>query len=646
MTDQTDAPPQDTRHAADDTAVDVTIVSCVADEAPYLLEWIAWHVLVGAARFVIFSRASSDGTDAMLDRLSELGPLQHHRLEDPPDDKPVFRAALEAAAELPAVAKAEWVLPILPDEFLDITIGHGTLADLLDATEANRADGLALPWRVMGSNGQVGFDPAPVTERFRRGSRIDPPEAPGLHSYRSLYRPTSFTRPGPYRPWGPPTGVPHGKGKGNTPRQVWLNASGDDATAAFRDQKWRDQNHYPPAALAFDYACVRRYAVKSRAEFLHRQLRVGIPAEGGRAPEGWNAWLLRDINSVAMPPLGPAVLREAIAELEGDPALADIQDRARDRLLREVANLTESQPAAQLFFETGDTRDPPAPALAGAAAEETQPRFLCIATHPRAGTVWLRRAMREAAKAMDVPRIEVNGLFDLKALPSVGPAILMNYDGSFPRPLFAMEEARLIHIVRDPRDMLISAAQFHPVAPRKGYPDLHELRPEFQGMSYQEFMKALPDDLTRLAFEMDHRHADVAESMMAWVTGRANTLELRYEDLIADVDCARFAAALAWAGVDGIDANTMLASYWKHALFGGLAQSTNVDAQLRRLIQSGQPERWRREMPRDLARRYAAAHGPLLRALGYASDDAWVDTCPTATEIAAAGAARSATQAG
>jgi len=643
MTDRTDAPSPDDPH---DASVDVTIVSCVADEAPYLLEWVAWHVLVGAARFVVYSCGPTDGTDDMLDRLSELGPLEHHRLGELPDDRPRFRAALDEAAALPAVAEAEWVLPLLPDEFMDITVGDGTFDDLFDACEAERADALAMPWRMMGSGGQVAFDPAPVTERFCRGSRITPPEAPGLRGYRSLYRPASFTRPGPCRPWGPPTGTPHGRGKNKARQQAWLNGAGDDATEAFNGQEWHEQDLYPPPALAFDHASVRCYAVKSRAEFLHRQLWEGIPPKRNRVPEGWNAWLQRDINTRALPPLGPAVLRDAIAELEGDARLADIQERARARLIRQVRSLTDSQQAARLFFETGDTRDPPAPRGADAPPPSgPAPRFLCVATHPRGGTVWLRRTLRDAARAMDVPMIEVASLFDLKHLPSSGPAILVNWRGTFPRPIFGMEEARIVHLVRDPRDILISATQFHPVAPEQGHMALHEPRPELQGLSYQQFVKALPDDDTRMAFEMEHRHAAVAEEMMAWELSRANTLELRYEDLIGDVSCSGFAAALDWAGIAGLDANTLLASYWKHAIFGGLARSPNVDPFLRRHIRSAQPERWRREMPREIAQDYEARFGALLRVLGYAEDGAWVGQCPTANELAAAGATRSAVRA-
>ncbi|MCB1331900.1 MAG: glycosyltransferase family 2 protein, partial [Maritimibacter sp.] len=41
------------------------IVGCMKDEAPYILEWIAYHRMIGVDNFLIYTNGCSDGTDAL-----------------------------------------------------------------------------------------------------------------------------------------------------------------------------------------------------------------------------------------------------------------------------------------------------------------------------------------------------------------------------------------------------------------------------------------------------------------------------------------------------------------------------------------------------------------------------------------------------
>ena len=53
------------------------LIGTVCDEGPWLLEWIAHNQAVGFTSQVIASNDCTDGTDAMLDRLTELGVVTH-----------------------------------------------------------------------------------------------------------------------------------------------------------------------------------------------------------------------------------------------------------------------------------------------------------------------------------------------------------------------------------------------------------------------------------------------------------------------------------------------------------------------------------------------------------------------------------------
>ena len=47
--------------------------STVRNEGPYLLEWIAWHQVLGVTDFLVYSNDCDDGSDLLLNRLAEHG---------------------------------------------------------------------------------------------------------------------------------------------------------------------------------------------------------------------------------------------------------------------------------------------------------------------------------------------------------------------------------------------------------------------------------------------------------------------------------------------------------------------------------------------------------------------------------------------
>lgn len=55
----------------------ITAVTCVKNEGPFLLEWIAFHQCIGVTDFLFYSNDCDDGTDTLLDALAELGHLRH-----------------------------------------------------------------------------------------------------------------------------------------------------------------------------------------------------------------------------------------------------------------------------------------------------------------------------------------------------------------------------------------------------------------------------------------------------------------------------------------------------------------------------------------------------------------------------------------
>ena len=47
------------------------------EEGPFILEWIAYHQMLGITDFLFYSNDCTDGTDALLDGLAQQGHVVH-----------------------------------------------------------------------------------------------------------------------------------------------------------------------------------------------------------------------------------------------------------------------------------------------------------------------------------------------------------------------------------------------------------------------------------------------------------------------------------------------------------------------------------------------------------------------------------------
>ncbi|MGH1367294.1 MAG: glycosyltransferase family 2 protein [Maritimibacter sp.] len=182
-----------------------TAVLTVRNEGAFLIEWLAHHRGIGFTDFVVFSNDCEDGTDAMLDRLEEMGELHHIRNDGPYDEAGIQFTALKIADKHPAVRKADWLLALDIDEFVNIHVGDHTLEALLGALPD--ADAITLTWRLFGNGGLVRFRDGPVTAQFTKAA----PEVMywpwRAFMFKTLYRNNgSYKKLGVHRPRAPVNG--------------------------------------------------------------------------------------------------------------------------------------------------------------------------------------------------------------------------------------------------------------------------------------------------------------------------------------------------------------------------------------------------------------------------------------------------------
>jgi len=262
-----------------------------------------------------------------------------------------------------------------------------------------------------------------------------------------------------------------------------------------------------------------------------------------------------------------------------------------------------------------------------------QPRFLCIGTHHKTGTIWMRKVFKLIAKTQDIPFMQLYRAIRLKDAAPTGPQIMVNWSANFPNELLAMEHARFLHIIRDPRDVLLSGMRYHRIAPLTNEKFLSIERPEWDGKTYKAYLNDLPDDNARLMFEMENKHNETVNEMLRWPYGHPRAADLKYEDLIEDTDCKIFRRVMTDFNIEGLDVDKAVQSYWDRSLFGGLARNADREARVQLHVASGKKAQWVSKLPREVAEPYAERYGHALKTLGYAENNDWVQDCLPAKEI-------------
>lgn len=165
----------------------VYVATCMKDEGPFILEWLAWHKSVGVTDLVVFTNDCTDGTDALLDRLADLGHLTHLPNPALATGLTAFQpVALAYAHHLRPMREADVFLSMDVDEFLNIRVGDGTLNALFKAT--GPFDVISISEVNHGANQQEHFAPGWLTEQFPGHQSTTPGWKKSRRGVKSLVR--------------------------------------------------------------------------------------------------------------------------------------------------------------------------------------------------------------------------------------------------------------------------------------------------------------------------------------------------------------------------------------------------------------------------------------------------------------------------
>ena len=125
------------------------LISCMKDEGPFILEFVAHHLVLGFERIVIASNDCRDGSDRLLDALARHGYIAHVRNILKPGDIPQH-AGYDRIRASHDIDSAEWLMMLDADEFLHVSVGDHSV-QALTALAAPDVDVIALNAMTFGS---------------------------------------------------------------------------------------------------------------------------------------------------------------------------------------------------------------------------------------------------------------------------------------------------------------------------------------------------------------------------------------------------------------------------------------------------------------------------------------------------------------
>jgi hypothetical protein len=165
--------------------------------------------------------------------------------------------------------------------------------------------------------------------------------------------------------------------------------------------------------------------------------------------------------------------------------------------------------------------------------------LIVVGTHHKTGTVWMQQLFLEICSEQGLEFFQG----DQDALPARAHVFLQEHSrvdfSALPRPY------RGIHLIRDPRDVLISGAHYHR---RSSEAWLHVRRLRFYGLTYQEAIRTCRSLADAVAFEMRHSGGHTIREMLSWSYSNPLMYEVKYEDLVDDAGMARLVEIFSFLG--------------------------------------------------------------------------------------------------
>ncbi|MBR8828224.1 MAG: sulfotransferase domain-containing protein [Gomphosphaeria aponina SAG 52.96 = DSM 107014] len=231
----------------------------------------------------------------------------------------------------------------------------------------------------------------------------------------------------------------------------------------------------------------------------------------------------------------------------------------------------------------------------------------------KVGTVWFRKLLgrigREYGLNFQVEKgrrpykIKEQTEIFMQSHSNVEPSKLPPYRGS--------------HVVRDPRDVVISGYFYH-LWTKESW--VHKPKKKYGGISYQEYLKSV-DKETGLMEEIKRAATKYIKDMGQWNYKNPNFIEVKYEDLIRDEQSV-FTKIFNHYGFNekAIEKSLEIA---EQLSFQNVARRKLGETKEKSHLRSGQPGEWQYIFNEQHKGYFKQMCGKVLVKLGYEKNNDW-----------------------
>lgn len=267
--------------------------------------------------------------------------------------------------------------------------------------------------------------------------------------------------------------------------------------------------------------------------------------------------------------------------------------------------------------------------LSGLRGRE-RPTQIVHCTHHKGGTVWLNRILIDIARvrgwtidsSFDGGRVPPTDIALYSVVGTLSPEqVVRAYTGDDADRSVASQEFlqrtglqpgrfRGSHMIRDPRDMIVSGWHYHL---RCTEPWALEPKDRWGGRSYQAMLKGM-NRRDGLLAEIEWAAPRTLVHMARWDYRQPEFFELRYEELLVD-ETRWFTRVFGHYGFDASQVEEGLAIAGRYSRRDLSADDPHV--------RSGEPGEWREFFEPDHVALFKVRTGDLLVKLDYESDLEW-----------------------
>ena len=236
--------------------------------------------------------------------------------------------------------------------------------------------------------------------------------------------------------------------------------------------------------------------------------------------------------------------------------------------------------------------------------------------HHKCGSTWVYHVLRDVASSLGLEHFHAHGAYefdrDLAAARQRDGFDLITYVNANYEYVRGIP-VRGVHVVRDPRDLLVSAYYSHLHShPTDGWPELVEFRPHLQ---------QVPPE-TGLLLELEFC-SGVMSNLLSWPAEAQDILLIKFEDLIQDnfVGFGRIVEFLGLLDGIGFEKLTEIVERWSFKeLSGGRAPGESDNHHHYRKGVAGD---WRAHFTPAVSWAFKKRYNEVLVRFGYELDDRW-----------------------